>query len=189
LPVIIAKTGVKHLHHAAVEQFDVGIYFEANGHGTVVFSREYERFAQSSPDPFFVRLHRLINPAVGDALCDMFLVDYLLLSLGWTLSDWAAMYTDLPSRMLKVTVRDRSAITCNDNETMCMEPTVVQPQLQEAMDCVTMGRTFVRPSGTEDIVRVYAEASTRDEADRLAVRAAQIVYDCCDGVGDRPTAV
>lgn len=30
-------TGVKYLHHAAVE-FDVGVYFEANGHGTVLFS-------------------------------------------------------------------------------------------------------------------------------------------------------
>jgi len=29
-------TGVKHLH-AAAEAFDVGIYFEANGHGTVLF--------------------------------------------------------------------------------------------------------------------------------------------------------
>lgn len=32
-------TGVKHLHHAA-EEFDIGVYFEANGHGTVLFSRE-----------------------------------------------------------------------------------------------------------------------------------------------------
>lgn len=30
-------TGVKHLHHKAVE-YDIGVYFEANGHGTVVFS-------------------------------------------------------------------------------------------------------------------------------------------------------
>ena len=30
-------TGVKHLHHAALD-FDIGVYFEANGHGTVVFS-------------------------------------------------------------------------------------------------------------------------------------------------------
>lgn len=28
------KTGVKHLHHVA-QEFDVGVYFEANGHGTV----------------------------------------------------------------------------------------------------------------------------------------------------------
>lgn len=28
---------MKHLHHKAIE-YDIGIYFEANGHGTVVFS-------------------------------------------------------------------------------------------------------------------------------------------------------
>ena len=32
-----AATGVKHLHHKALE-FDIGVYFEANGHGTVIFS-------------------------------------------------------------------------------------------------------------------------------------------------------
>lgn len=30
------------------------------------------------------------------------------------------------------------------------------------------GRCFVRPSGTEDVVRVYAEASTQEAADTLA---------------------
>lgn len=30
-------TGVKHLHQKALE-YDIGIYFEANGHGTVIFS-------------------------------------------------------------------------------------------------------------------------------------------------------
>ncbi|XP_062324191.1 phosphoacetylglucosamine mutase isoform X2 [Osmerus eperlanus] len=31
------KTGVKHLHHAA-QEFHIGVYFEANGHGTVLWS-------------------------------------------------------------------------------------------------------------------------------------------------------
>jgi hypothetical protein len=30
-------TGVKHLHQKAVK-YDIGVYFEANGHGTVIFS-------------------------------------------------------------------------------------------------------------------------------------------------------
>ena len=196
LPVIFAKTGVKHLHHAAIEHFDVGIYFEANGHGTVVFSKTYEKFAQQCNDPFFVQLHRLINPAVGDALSDMLLVDYLLRSLtggggssdhGWTLEDWnTKLYDDLPSRMLKVKVKDRMIIQCNSNESVCLQPDIVQPLLQTAMDGVTNGRCFIRPSGTEDVVRVYAEAKTRHEADFLADKAAQIVYDTCAGVGTRP---
>lgn len=192
LPVIIAKTGVKHLHHAAVENFDIGIYFEANGHGTVVFSKTYEQFAMQQDqnnNPFFVKLHQLINPAVGDALCDMLLVDFLLQSAlgGWTLQRWNDLYQDLPSRMLKVRVQDRSIIRCNDNESKCIEPVTVQPSLQQAVSAVNQGRTFIRPSGTEDVVRVYAEAATREEADALASEAAQIVYDTCQGVGDRPS--
>ena len=34
IPVACVPTGVKHLHHKAKE-FDIGVYFEANGHGTV----------------------------------------------------------------------------------------------------------------------------------------------------------
>ena len=33
------KTGVKYLHSRARE-YDVGVYFEANGHGTAVFSAD-----------------------------------------------------------------------------------------------------------------------------------------------------
>ena len=43
MPIHMAKTGVKFLHHKA-QEMDVGIYFEANGHGTVVFS---DRFVQA----------------------------------------------------------------------------------------------------------------------------------------------
>lgn len=143
---------------------------------------------------------------MGDAISDLLLVDYLLqygvgdvpkdecttsttttTTTGWTLEDWdTKLYTDLPSRMLKVKVADRSIIVCNDNETECIEPSIVQPMLQTMMGTYPKGRTFVRPSGTEDIVRVYAEASTREEADELAIKAAQIVFDTCQGVGVRP---
>ncbi|KAJ1649631.1 hypothetical protein GGF38_006054, partial [Coemansia sp. RSA 25] len=37
LPTVFAKTGVKHLHHEA-EKMSIGAYFEANGHGTVLFN-------------------------------------------------------------------------------------------------------------------------------------------------------
>lgn len=37
IPVVCVSTGVKHLHKRA-HDYDVGVYFEANGHGTVLFS-------------------------------------------------------------------------------------------------------------------------------------------------------
>ena len=39
VPVACVPTGVKHLHHEALN-FDIGVYFEANGHGTVLYSDE-----------------------------------------------------------------------------------------------------------------------------------------------------
>ena len=41
IPVACTPTGVKHLHHKALD-FDIGVYFEANGHGTVIFSSNAE---------------------------------------------------------------------------------------------------------------------------------------------------
>ena len=38
------------------------------------------------------------------------------------------------------------------------------------------GRAFVRPSGTEDVVRVYAEAETQAGADALAQACAKHVH-------------
>ncbi len=184
MPVVITKTGVKHLHHAA-QEFDIGIYFEANGHGTVVFSDKYERAAQSSP--LLYQLSRLINPAVGDALSDLLFVDLLLRRLQWTLYDWSTkLYIDLPSRQLKVKVEDRSMIVCNDNETQALEPAGLQALLDQSSQSMDQGRCFVRPSGTENVVRIYAEASTRELADELATRAAQIVHERCRGVGPLP---
>ena len=37
---MFAKTGVKYVHHKA-EQFDIGVYFESNGHGTAIFSAAF----------------------------------------------------------------------------------------------------------------------------------------------------
>lgn len=48
------------------------------------------------------------------------------------------------------------------------------------------GRSFVRPSGTEDVVRIYAEAATKEEVDKLAAEVAQKVYEVAGGVGPAP---
>ncbi|CAB0037434.1 unnamed protein product, partial [Trichogramma brassicae] len=47
VPVACVSTGVKHLHHKALD-FDIGVYFEANGHGTVVFKKTAMEKIQST---------------------------------------------------------------------------------------------------------------------------------------------
>ena len=58
-----------------------------------------------------------------------------------------------------------------------------QPALDAIIAEFDAGRAFVRPSGTEDVVRVYAEASTQDEADQLALLTAQATWKLAGGTG------
>lgn len=46
-----------------------------------------------------------------------------------------------------------------------------------------VSRAFVRPSGTEDMVRVYAESATVPLADWLAASVARLVYEKASGIG------
>jgi len=69
---------------------------------------------------------------------------------------------------------------------------VVKPEgLQAEIDALVAlykdGRSFVRPSGTEDVVRVYSEAFSREAADKLAVEVGLKVYVLAGGVGNRPS--
>ena len=66
---------------------------------------------------------------MGDALSGLLLVWYALRRLEWNTSHWAALYTDLPSRQLKVRVPDRAAFTTTDAETRLVTPTGLQAQI------------------------------------------------------------
>jgi phosphoacetylglucosamine mutase len=183
LPVVFTPTGVKHLHHAAT-RFDVGVYFEANGHGTVLFSaktaKEVGRVdpkspAQASSLATLRAVLDLVNQAVGDALSDLLLVEAVLAHRGWTAREWLGTYADLPNRLVRVEVQDRGAFTTTDAERRLEEPRGAQAQIDEMVAKYKDGRAFVRASGTEEAVRVYAEAATRAEADQLATRVADLV--------------
>ena len=187
--VVFAKTGVKFLHHKA-ENFDIGVYFEANGHGTVLFSQKFLKSlnamkvkleVESSNNRSKLAVDRLlacaevINQAVGDALSDMLLVLAAMKVLGMDQNSWELMYSDLPSRQCKVPVANKDIIRCSIDEMRAEEPIAMQNDLDQYMKQVTNGRCFVRPSGTEDVVRVYAEAATEDEAKWLANKATEAI--------------
>jgi phosphoacetylglucosamine mutase len=200
----LAKTGVKYVHAAAHDKFDVGVYFEANGHGTVLFGERYYDFLYAAekalrsvpqlPAAAVAALQRLrvlpalINQAVGDALSDLLLVDAILQLQGWSIAHWATvLYQDLPSRQLKVAVADRTVVQTNETETECVAPAAVAAALASAVALYPpSGRAFVRPSGTENVVRIYAEADTVASAEALALRASTIVHELCGGLGDAP---
>jgi len=192
--VLCAKTGVKHCHHVAMA-LDVGCYFEANGHGTVLFS---ERCVQRLGDAAqskgsagvaakrFLQLRDVINEAVGDAISVILAVEAVLRSLDWSCAEWLAMYSDLPNRQVKVVVSDRGIFETTDAERKCVKPEGLQAAIDELVAGFERGRAFVRPSGTEDVVRVYAEALTIEATLGLAQAVVNLVYERAGGVGTKP---
>eukprot|EP00668_Euglena_longa_P004004 GGOE01004697.1.p1 GENE.GGOE01004697.1~~GGOE01004697.1.p1 ORF type:complete len:556 (+),score=137.79 GGOE01004697.1:29-1669(+) len=186
LPTSYTPTGVKHLHHKA-QGFDIGLYFEANGHGTVIFSEKVFGLLSSMPHlteaqqqarQRLMACAMLLNPTVGDAIADALMVEGCLHVLGWGLDRWQAVYMDLPSRQTKVPVPDPKQVSTTWDETQVLAP----PGLQDRIDqCVAKygvdneARAFVRPSGTEPIVRIYAEATTQADADALASDIAAVL--------------
>ncbi|XP_066524593.1 phosphoacetylglucosamine mutase [Hoplias malabaricus] len=195
--VCCTKTGVKHLHHAA-QNFDIGVYFEANGHGTVLFSQKAEeQIRQLAKDTnasdekkhaaeLLENTINLINQATGDAISDMLVIEAVLAVKGMTVQEWDSIYTDLPNRQLKVKVADRRVIDTKDAERRTVTPAGLQDAIDSLVKKYTKARAFVRPSGTEDVVRVYAEADTQESADGLAHEVSLAVYCLAGGVGEKP---
>lgn len=160
IPVVCTHTGVKHLHHEALK-FETGIYFEANGHGTVLFQHPVEGYSD------------LVNQTVGDAISDLLLVLVMLQTR--SVEQWDQLYSDLPNQLWKVQVDRREAFTTTDADRRLVTPSGLQARIDQAMAKVK-GRAFVRPSGTENVVRVYAEAPTPDACAWLGNTVAGLVF-------------
>ncbi|XP_009702181.1 PREDICTED: phosphoacetylglucosamine mutase [Cariama cristata] len=199
VPVHCVKTGVKHLHHKA-QEFDVGVYFEANGHGTVLFSKAAEtkirQLAKEEKDDekreaakVLENMIDLINQTVGDAVSDMLVIEAILALKGLTVQQWDGLYTDLPNRLLKKKVADRRVIDTMDAERRAVTPPGLQEKIDELVKKYKLSRAFVRPSGTEDVVRIYAEADTQENADALAHEVSLAVYHLAGGKGAPPQPV
>eukprot|EP00397_Hematodinium_sp_SG-2012_P015635 GEMP01015927.1.p1 GENE.GEMP01015927.1~~GEMP01015927.1.p1 ORF type:complete len:530 (+),score=139.17 GEMP01015927.1:69-1658(+) len=183
--VYCAKTGVKHLHHKALE-LDIGIYFEANGHGTILFGDKFAPAVEDAiaKDPSgaareLLDFRNLINDTVGDAWTDLLAVEAILHKSQLSPAAWFRQYADLPNRLCKVKVADRTVITTTDSERVCVTPEGLQAKLDALVAEFPKGRSFIRPSGTEDVVRVYAEAETEELVEQLADRVSALVAEFC----------
>lgn len=198
--IFCVPTGVKYLHHKAKE-LDVGVYFEANGHGTVIFSdkansaishmynnrNNLETGVQQAITNLY-NLTKLINPTVGDAFSDLLAVEAVLSYYSWSLRDWDAnLYCDVPSVQDKLRVKDRTIIKTSKDETQVLSPDGIQEKINQCVSKVKKGRAFIRPSGTEDVVRVYAEAETNQEARDLAIDVLHIIYNDLAGTEQPPS--
>jgi phosphoglucosamine mutase len=84
-----------------------------------------------------------------------------------SLAELAAVVHRLPQTLVNVRVADRDAVA--------MSPVVADAVATAAAELGDHGRVLLRPSGTEQLVRVMVEASSQQHADELANRLAGVV--------------
>jgi phosphoglucosamine mutase len=85
---------------------------------------------------------------------------------GGDLADRSAM-RKLPQRLVNVTVPDRDAAMDSGE--------LAEAVARESEALEGRGRVLVRPSGTEQLVRVMVEAPSDDEADAVCARLVAVV--------------
>jgi phosphoglucosamine mutase len=90
-----------------------------------------------------------------------------MIDTGASLAELAAVVRRLPQTLVNVRVDDRDAVA--ESPSVAGAVAAAEKELGES------GRVLLRPSGTEQIVRVMVEAATQEQADHVAHRLAGAV--------------
>ena len=70
--------------------------------------------------------------------------------------------------MFKIKVADRSIFKTTKEESRLEHPLPLQHFIDQIVASCPGSRSFVRPSGTEDVLRLYVEAETLGDVDTIA---------------------
>lgn len=107
------------------------------------------------------------HASTGDGVLTGLMLAARMAETGHSLTELASIVTRLPQVLLNVAVTDRLAVA---------ESYAVAEAVNAAEEELgATGRVLLRPSGTEQLVRVMVEAPTQEQADRVASRLAEVV--------------
>lgn len=105
----------------------------------------------------------------GDGLLTALQLLYVMKETGSTLSELASDVQVYPQKLVNIKVKDKVAIQRN--------PAVVGKIAEVEAEMAGDGRVLVRPSGTESLLRVMAEAPTNELVERYVEMIASVVRD------------
>src|SRR4051812_13893672 len=112
----------------------------------------------------------LDHATTGDGLLTALSLMSRMAGAGASLAELVSVVQKLPQVLVNVPVKDRLAVAESDK----VADAVNAAEAELGDD----GRVLLRPSGTEQLVRVMVEAPTQDQADEVAGRLAAIVATC-----------
>jgi phosphoglucosamine mutase len=105
--------------------------------------------------------------STGDGLLSALSLLSIMVEENKSLSDLASDLIIYPQKLVNVKVKDKKEALKN--------PALLKIISDLEKDLGSEGRILVRPSGTEALVRVMAEASTQEKCDALVSQIVQVI--------------
>ncbi len=96
------------------------------------------------------------------------MIEAILRDKGMNIAEFNELYKDLPSQMFKIKVANRALFQTTFDESKLVEPLSLQSFIDKVVEQCPGSRAFVRPSGTEDVLRLYVEAESLAGVDQVA---------------------
>lgn len=115
------------------------------------------------------------NKVVGDAMANLLVMEAILYDLDMSIEQFSDFVVENPSKNYRAKVENRLKFKTIENETRLTEPMALQDAIDQAVSEVEEGKAFVRPSGTENILWVYAEARTVEQTNQLGEKILNII--------------
>lgn len=158
-----------------LEKFDICIYFESNGNGTILFNLKFIKFLETNNNNKYILKLLLLNKLINEnnnEITDMFIENILLI---FKVNKLIKMYIELPCKTTIFKI-DSSLFKTFDFDKKCSHPFGFQDKIDSILNknasypinfvnntkltnykC-SNARAFVIPNINEDTVRIYVEA-------------------------------
>jgi phosphoacetylglucosamine mutase len=164
--IVTVTTSNVHVLHTEAQEYDIGIYFDLNGCGTVVFSPLFmSSIADNTEAVPLLAIYALLGQHTGDALGNLLVVLAIIQCRGLTY--WLNLYQDLPNRSERMYVGD-SLLVAGEHGNLRFDSYYIQNKLLE-IGQKKYSRFVISPC-TTDVVRVFVEGSRDDDVNETMER-------------------
>lgn len=146
----------------------IAAHCETNGHGTWYINWDWlAKSLRGKEDQINAKkvcaLLKIANTTGYDAISNLLMIEAVMRDRDYNVTMLSNLYKDNPSNLFKATVTDKRKFVTSWDETKITEPKRLQDIIEVFTNDIPEGRAFIRPSGTEDLLRIYVEAKKQED--------------------------
>ena len=172
----VTKTGINNIQKES-KKFDISICYEYNGLGTIYISQDLSTkfgklssLIETSKDSQIIELFQLFialfNSITSDGVSNLLVIESIMKSMNLSIKDVYDFYNEIPYKIVDIKMKYNKFIT-NEDDSKIIEPKNMQIIIDELSNKYANSKIYVRPTGTEDYLRVYVESETDDNCEKI----------------------